>query len=125
MGLGLPWLVASLYWAANGATPEWLSYYPALALEYPQGGFVVCAGSLAFSVVVYTCVAILTIGCILCRRFCLHPAAELGGDKKLAYATAVLFIIFYLTYIVFSILRAEDLGGFSSFMAVPSPDCPV
>ena len=125
MGLGLPWLVASLYWAANGATPEWLSYYPALALEYPQGGFVVCAGSLAFSVVVYTCVAILTIGCILCRRFCLQPAAELGGDKKLAYATAVLFIIFYLTYIVFSILRAEDLGGFSSFMAVPSPDCPV
>ena len=48
-----------------------------------------------------------------------------GGDKKLAYATAVLFIIFYLTYIVFSILRAEDLGGFSSFMAAPSPDCPV
>jgi solute carrier family 8 (sodium/calcium exchanger) len=126
MGLGVPWLAASIWWAGHGATDDWKRHYPGFVDEYPNGGFVVCAGSLAFSVVVYTCVAILTIGCILARRFLLNPSAELGGDKKIGYATAALFLVFYFTYIIFSILRAEGIGGFESFLKEQSanPSCP-
>ena len=127
MGLGLPWLVASIYWAGVGPTEVWKSHYPALAAEYPQGGFVVCAGSLAFSVTVFTIVAIITLCSILARRFFLHPAQELGGDKKIAYMTFAFFIVLYFTYLVFSILRAESIGGFEYFLLeyTQSPDCPI
>ena len=110
-----------------GPTEVWKSHYPALAAEYPQGGFVVCAGSLAFSVTVFTIVAIITLCSILARRFFLHPAQELGGDKKIAYMTFAFFIVLYFTYLVFSILRAESIGGFEYFLLeyTQSPDCPI
>ena len=80
--------------------------------------YVVCAGSLAFSVVVFTGVALATIAIILLRRFCLSPAQELGGSKPLAFATAGSFLFLYCIYLTFSILRdGESVPAFNSFLA--------
>ena len=53
LGLGLPWLIAALYWGGAKATDEWLDFYKGVEMsgswgagkliteEYPDGGFVV------------------------------------------------------------------------------------
>ena len=38
LGLGLPFVMATIYWSARGATPEWIGHYPNLhANSYPDG----------------------------------------------------------------------------------------
>jgi solute carrier family 8 (sodium/calcium exchanger) len=126
LGLGLPWMVASIYWASVGATPAWQAAYPTFYQMYgDRGGFVVCAGSLAFSVTVFAVVATITLGLIVLRRVCLNPSAELGGSRNLARATFAGFAMLYGVYLTFSIMRSEDVGGFSGFLSsyTSHPDC--
>ena len=166
LGLGLPWVLASIYWAAQGPTAEWQAEYPNIYREYPNGArqmpssnktnrtaphplcahgacgrladtlfarfclfagvYVVCAGSLAFSVVVFSVVAILTIAIILLRRFALTPAQELGGNRRVALGTAGFMFALYFVYLAFSILRAEEVvEAFNSFLqsVTANPDC--
>ena len=70
-----------------------------------NGGYVVCAGSLAFSVTVFAVCAMVTICTILARRYCLHPSAELGGPQTSARLTTAFFVLLWFLYIVFSVLR--------------------
>jgi len=98
-GLGVPWLIGSIYWTSLGQTDEWKSRYPDLISKYPQGGYVVRAGDLTFSVTVFTVFAACTIGIILFRR-----PFELGGNKTGKYVTATLFVCFWLTYVLLSAL---------------------
>jgi len=109
-GLGLPWLMAAIYWRMYGATDEWRRRYahiPGLLDEYPNGAFVVEGGSLGFSVVVFTICASLTIVVILARRVCLN-GAELGGSKPMAYASAALLVGLWLLYIVLSAIKSYE-----------------
>jgi solute carrier family 8 (sodium/calcium exchanger) len=137
LGLGLPWLVAAIYWGSVGPTADWQARYPNIYADYvnpetrrysggENGGFVVCAGSLAFSVVVFTVCAIIAIGAILARRFLLQPAAELGGDYRIKLITCVGFIGLWVAYLVFSIVR--DIELVPSWNSIPglSPEgsCP-
>jgi len=128
LGLGLPWVMASVYWKIKGPTAEWRSNYPDLSRKYPDGGYVVCAGSLAFSVTVFTIVAIIALSVILLRRFLLNPSQELGGSKPLGYASAFCFLILYTIYLILSILRAEEsVDAFNNFLSevTCSPDCGI
>ena len=52
---------------------------------HEQGGFVVCAGYLAFSVTVFTVCALTTIVAVLAAAGC-TAAAELGGPRPIALA---------------------------------------
>merc|ERR1719424_2515932 len=59
LGLGLPWTIGALYWS-GGANDAWkLKEYKGDTYEnlflstYPDGGFMVPAGSLGFSVTVF------------------------------------------------------------------------
>ena len=81
LGLGLPWLIGAIYWAAAGATPDWHSRFhystgktPLPKSVYDQykttGAFVVLSGDLGLSVIVFTICAIITISMILVRRKC-------------------------------------------------------
>jgi len=128
LGLGLPWLMASVYWA-GGPNDNWNTAYPNIAAQYyPESVFVVCAGSLAFSVTVFTAVALVTLTIILARRFCLSPAQELGGNVTIKYATAAFLVLLYCVYILFSIVRSEELvSSFSYYLSdfTASPDCPL
>merc|ERR1719162_2036022 len=54
LGLGLPWTIGAIYWAANGPDADWISDYPEqAALYHPDAIFVVESGNLNFSVIVF------------------------------------------------------------------------
>ena len=70
----------------------------------------------------FTAVAVVTIVCILLRRWCLKPSAELGGNKAFARTTFGFFCLLYLTYIALSIVRSREIA-FVDFLAAPNDDC--
>ncbi|XP_035695500.1 sodium/calcium exchanger 3-like isoform X5 [Branchiostoma floridae] len=92
LGLGLPWLIASIYWEAQGEK------------------FAVPAGSLAFSVMAYSICAILCIIILVIRR--IVPAfgrAELGGTPSLKYVSSGLMASLWVLYIVLAILETKKV----------------
>ncbi|XP_071815402.1 sodium/calcium exchanger 2-like isoform X3 [Apostichopus japonicus] len=88
LGLGLPWLIASVYWAAKGDT------------------FSVPAGSLAFSVAVFTVCAVVCIALLMVRRnLKFFGSAELGGPKWPKIGSAIFLVSLWLLYIILSIVQ--------------------
>ena len=112
-GLGLPWVVAAIYWSNVGPTEEWKRRYPQQALDYPDGGFVVLSGDLGFSVTVFTCVACITIGLVLVRRYIGSPPGELGGSATFARGCAAFLVLLWFLYVGLSTLSAY---GYISIM---------
>jgi len=109
LGLGLPWMIAGVYWAAvGGCEPgdRWSLRYPEQAAQYPGGIFVVKAGSLGSSVATFTVCAIVCIVTLLLRRHFL--GGELGGPKALAWLTAGFFVTLWVVYLVLSIVLGES-----------------
>jgi len=114
LGLGLPWLIGAIYWAATGSTAAGKAtfearYHP-LTGKYPlpadvfntwkdTGAFVVASGDLGFSVIVFTVCAIITISLILVRR---KHGQELGGNKTGAYASGAFLVFLWFMYIILS-----------------------
>lgn len=77
LGLGLPWTMATIFHAVRG-TP---------------GGYNVPAGSLGFSVLVYSAVAIAAVGLLTARRFLkVFGKAELGGSTGPKIITSLLLV---------------------------------
>ncbi|XP_040298698.1 sodium/calcium exchanger 2 [Bufo bufo] len=87
LGIGVAWSVAAIYWAIQGKD------------------FVVNAGSLAFSVTLFTIFAFINIGVLLYRRRP-HIGGELGGSRLSKTLTAILFLGLWFLYILFSSLEA-------------------
>ncbi|XP_069806149.1 sodium/calcium exchanger 3 isoform X2 [Dendropsophus ebraccatus] len=87
LGIGLAWSVAAIYWASQGQE------------------FHVQAGTLAFSVTLFTIFAFVCISVLLYRR---RPSigGELGGPKGCRLATTLLFVTLWLLYILFATLEA-------------------
>lgn len=106
LGLGISWTIGSIYWAANGIDKDWLDAYSPYLEQYPEGGFIVEAGNLGFSVGVFlacacTCLAILGAR----RKFC---GGELGGPQRSKVASAVVMVLLWLTYIAASWLGIDE-----------------
>ena len=81
-------------------------YDQLVSLQNPERGFVVNAGTLSFSVVVYTLCAITAIALLMTRRFLpIFGNAELGGPRVTKYLSAAFFLFLWLLYIVLSILQ--------------------
>jgi len=92
LGLGLPWMIAAIYHASKGAE------------------FKVEAGSLGFSVTVYTCCAILTIGVLMLRRYVgAFGKSELGGPTATKYISALFLVFLWIMYVVLSSLQSYDV----------------
>jgi len=90
MGLGIPWIIATIYHAIQGT----------------KGGFVVDAESLPFSVILYTICAILGLGLILLRRFVpFFGKSELGGPNVGKYASSAFLVTLWIVYVVVSSLQ--------------------
>merc|ERR1712167_341631 len=68
-----------------------------------QAKFVVPAGALGFSVLVFTAFALMGLGILVARRRVL--GYELGGNKKTSHITAAFFVFMWLMYILLSILK--------------------
>ncbi|CAH2328078.1 sodium calcium exchanger 3 isoform X1 [Pelobates cultripes] len=87
LGIGIAWSVAAIYWAFKGQE------------------FHVSAGTLAFSVTLFTIFAFVCISVLLYRRRP-HIGGELGGPRGCRLATTLLFVTLWLLYILFATLEA-------------------
>ena len=132
LGLGLPWLLGSAYWAIVGANDSfdakfgrngekpWPPAFKAdssipgpagLAGKYADSGaFYVSRSGLGLSVLVFVGCATMTLSVILCRRFYLNPPAELGGKKSTAKMHAAFLVFLWFIYITVSCLN-DPLWG--------------
>jgi len=98
LGLGLPWMIGTFYWAGKGLDSRWVNRYPEVASNYKDGGkFVVVGGDLGFSVIVFTICA-LTCFAILVARRKMHNA-ELGGPTCLKVITAITLAVLWVLYV--------------------------
>ncbi|KRY17762.1 Sodium/calcium exchanger 1, partial [Trichinella patagoniensis] len=96
LGLGLPWFIASVYWAARGEA------------------FVVHSGDVGFSVTIYTVLSLICIVMMMLRRFLpVLGEAELGGPTIPKWICSATLILFWFLYILLSALQAY--GHISSF----------
>mmetsp|Transcript_27036 Transcript_27036/g.58698 ORF Transcript_27036/g.58698 Transcript_27036/m.58698 type:complete len:95 (+) Transcript_27036:216-500(+) len=75
--------------------------------KFLDGAFVVPAGSLTFSVLVFSLCAVTCI-CVLLlrRRLAIFGKAELGGNPTLKVLTAIFFTFLWLLYVMLSALEA-------------------
>ncbi|KAI9557826.1 hypothetical protein GHT06_014575 [Daphnia sinensis] len=96
LGLGLPWLIASIYHTAKG------------------GEFRVQAGSLGFSITIFTITAVLSLALLVARRCsAICGRGELGGPLATRYASAIFLLVLWMTYILLSSL--ETYGHIEGF----------
>jgi solute carrier family 8 (sodium/calcium exchanger) len=104
LGLGLPWMIGSIYWTAKGPNAEWRGRYENdtdIAQHFRDAGaFVVKAGALVSSVMVFTCMAGLCLLVLHFRRT--RYGGELGGPRLPAMATSALLVCFWLIYVALS-----------------------
>ena len=74
-----------------------------------KDGFKVEAGTLTFSVMIYSICAILAVATILARRFLpLFGKAELGGAKVPKWICSVFFLTLWFLYVILSALQAYE-----------------
>lgn len=88
LGIGISWTLAAVVRKANNEE------------------FLVPAGTLGFSVVVFCCLAVATIGIMMYRRFNPAIGAELGGPAGWRKITSIVLVGFWLTYVTLSALEA-------------------
>jgi len=111
LGLGLPWMTAALKWHVGGATASWTARYgndPDIAAEFRTNDgarFVVKDESLAYSVMVFTCCAIVCIVLLSVRR--LLFGGELGGPELPKWGTSGLLVCLWISYVSISSAWAE------------------
>lgn len=88
LGIGVAWTIASVYWHSQGKQ------------------FQVPPGSLAFSVTLFTIMALLCFLTLLYRRRPSVSGGELGGPRTTKLLTVFLFLTMWLIYILLSSLEA-------------------
>lgn len=100
IGLGLPWLLASSYWALHGPSDAWAARYPDIAARMAPGTaqYVVIGGDLGFSVSVFFVACLVGVAIIFYRRIAL--GAELGGTRRAKWASAGALVTLWVMFIV-------------------------
>ncbi|XP_064209011.1 sodium/calcium exchanger 1-like isoform X3 [Anguilla rostrata] len=88
LGIGVAWTIAAVYWHSQGKQ------------------FRVNPGSLAFSVTLFTVMAVLSVLVLLYRRRPSVAGGELGGPRTCKLLTSLLFISLWLLYILLASLEA-------------------
>ena len=103
LGMGLPWLIGSLYWKMNHDTD-----------------YAVPPGSLSFSVIMFLACSILCFFILGLRRCCI--CGELGGDGCARPTSALLLISLWLIYIIFISLESYGVIVVEIGDVPPPPD---
>lgn len=88
LGIGIAWSLAAVFHESKG------------------NAFIVIPGSLGFSVLVFCCFAVATIGIMMFRRFNSNIGAELGGPAGWRKITSSVLAVFWLSYVILSALEA-------------------
>jgi len=108
LGIGLPWLLASVFWAINGPNEKWIDQYGAkYGGQYPNAAFVVTgAEEVAFSVMVFTVNALTCLAVIRVRR--LYYGGELGGAADPKACSSFLLFLLWVSYIGLSVWKVGN-----------------
>jgi solute carrier family 8 (sodium/calcium exchanger) len=114
LGLGLPWMIAAIKWELYGPNKAWRERYGESGVEgwdstapklgEDKFGFAVPAGSLGFSVTIFTVCSVICFVILYLRR--ITVGFELGGPPDSAKWTALLFVGMWFFYILMSSLEA-------------------
>ncbi|XP_076836366.1 solute carrier family 8 member 4a [Brachyhypopomus gauderio] len=88
LGIGVAWTIAAVYWQSKGQE------------------FRVPPGSLAFSVTLFTILALLCVATLLYRRRPNVSGGELGGPRTAKLLTVLLYLSLWLIYIMLASLEA-------------------
>lgn len=88
LGIGVAWTIAAVYWQTKGKP------------------FKVQPGSLAFSVTLFTVMALVCVLVLLYRRRPGVSAGELGGPRTAKLLTFFLFLSLWFIYILLASLEA-------------------
>jgi solute carrier family 8 (sodium/calcium exchanger) len=114
LGLGLPWTIGAFYWESVGKTSDWIkrdfkgdNYEEKWGTVCPNGCFLVPAGKLSFSVIVFTSCACICIALLLVRRGLY--GGELGGPAYASKRDSIFLVCLWLFYIVMSILNSKGV----------------
>jgi hypothetical protein len=105
LGIGLPWMVAAIFWEGKTPDAEWKRRYPQSFIDYPQGGFVVEAGNLVFSVICFSIAALICLGIIWYRRKTF--GAELGGPDGAKANSCIFLVLLWFFYVGLAIWKIE------------------
>ena len=116
LGLGLPWTIGAIYWSAvekgSKVQQEWAAKYGHLTAvqdflkENPgEAYFVVEAGGLGFSVIIFTIFSLICLRTLHLRRTVY--GGELGGPAATRNATAVFFTFLWIAYVLVSSFKIE------------------
>lgn len=102
LGLGLPWLLGSIYWKANGRSDLWLKEYKTYpdVMKGSGGKFVVIGGNLGFSVAVFSGCAVVCLGVLFVRRK--FFGGELGGPSTPKHASSAFLVFLWFFYVAMS-----------------------
>ncbi|XP_028329678.1 solute carrier family 8 member 4b isoform X3 [Gouania willdenowi] len=88
LGIGVAWTIAAVAWRSKGKP------------------FKVNPGSLAFSVTLFTILAVIAVLTLLYRRRASVAGGELGGPRTCKLLTAMMFVSLWLIYIMLASLEA-------------------
>ncbi|XP_029931426.1 solute carrier family 8 member 4b isoform X2 [Myripristis murdjan] len=88
LGIGVAWTIAAIAWRSQGKP------------------FMVDPGSLAFSVTLFTILAVVCVSTLLYRRRASVAGGELGGPRTCKVVTSLLFVSLWLIYILLASLEA-------------------
>mmetsp|Transcript_66998 Transcript_66998/g.157188 ORF Transcript_66998/g.157188 Transcript_66998/m.157188 type:complete len:856 (-) Transcript_66998:137-2704(-) len=113
LGMGISWTIGAAYWAHSGVTEEWRGHqttagnYETLYLgNNPEGGFIVVAGAISFSVSAFAVLAMLCVALLYMRR--VTYGGELGGpllaQRRDSFLCFLLWIMFIAANVVFSLV---------------------
>ncbi|CAK0860390.1 unnamed protein product [Prorocentrum cordatum] len=108
LGIGLPWTVSSVLWSSVwGATDKWKRTYSNTDLpgKYPGGAFVVQAGSLGFSVLIFFFLAAMCVVVLRIRR--IRYRGELGGPTLSKNASSCFLFGLWAIYITTTIWKSS------------------
>lgn len=123
LGIGLPWMIAAIYWNATGITDDWKKkwvgnvHVEAVYDKYKDKGtdtpgvFVVSKDGLGFSVLLFCILACSALGLLVVRRLTPSIGAELGGAPPIKIATSVFLVLCWLIFVVgYTAERMSDLN---------------
>ncbi|XP_029381720.1 solute carrier family 8 member 4b isoform X1 [Echeneis naucrates] len=88
LGIGVAWTIAAIAWQTRGKP------------------FKVDPGNLAFSVTLFTILAVMCVSTLLYRRRANVAGGELGGPRTCKLLTSLLFVSLWLIYILLASLEA-------------------
>jgi len=99
LGLGLPWTIAALYWNITPISDSWVSRYADVVdtAHAERMFFVVPAGNLGFSIVVFCIASFGAIIILFCRRKTVD--GELGGPFCAKVACSATFVLYWAGYV--------------------------